>query len=96
MRARIGREYNVITMRAALIRIGNSRGLRIPKALIEQCGFGDAVDLRVEDDCLVVAPDRPLREGWADAFQSAAQTGAPGLLLDGVPANEFDRAEWKW
>jgi antitoxin MazE len=83
-------------MRAALIRIGNSRGLRIPKALIEQSGFSDAVDLRVRGGCLVVAPDRPLREGWAEAFQSAAQAGAHELLLDGAPANEFDRGKWKW
>ena len=83
-------------MRAPLVRIGNSRGLRIPKALIEQCGFGDTVYLRLEDDCLVIARDRPLRGGWANAFQSAARTAEPELLLDRVPANEFDREEWKW
>jgi antitoxin MazE len=81
-------------MRGNLVRIGNSRGLRIPKALIEQCGFGDTVDLRVEDDRLIVARDRPLREGWAMAFRSGA--GEHELLLDRVPANEFDHEEWKW
>jgi antitoxin MazE len=70
--------------------------LRIPKGLIEQCGFGDAVDIRVEEDCLVVAPARPLREGWANAFQSPAQTGAHESLLDGVAANGFDHEDWEW
>src|SRR5207244_7063310 len=36
-------------VRANIVRIGNSRGLRIPRALLDQCGIGDAVDLTVED-----------------------------------------------
>jgi antitoxin MazE len=48
-------------MRTELVRIGNSRGIRIPKPLIQQCGLGDTVELRVENDCLVIAPERRLR-----------------------------------
>jgi antitoxin component of MazEF toxin-antitoxin module len=36
-------------MKAAVVRIGNSRGVRIPKALLEQCRFRDTVELEVED-----------------------------------------------
>ena len=39
-------------MKTELVRIGNSRGVRIPKPFIEQCGLGETVDLRVADDCL--------------------------------------------
>jgi antitoxin MazE len=83
-------------MKVKLVRIGNSRGIRIPKPLIDQCGFGNTVDLRVEHDCLVIAPDPLPRQGWENAFQAAAPTTADQLLLDNIPPNEFDRKDWQW
>ena len=83
-------------MKVELVRIGNSRGIRIPKPLIDQCGFGDTVDLRVERDCLVIAPDRSPREGWERAFQAADRSTEDQLLLDTTVPNEFDREEWQW
>jgi antitoxin MazE len=79
-----------------LVRIGNSRGIRIPKPLIEQCGFGDTVELRVGKNCLVIAPDRPPRQGWKEALQMADPDGKDELLLDTVASNDFDRDEWTW
>ena len=79
-------------MRVDLIRIGNSRGIRIPKPFIEQCGLGDTVDLRVEDGCLVIAPVRRPREDWEASFQ----TTESDELLPNLPLNDFDRAEWDW
>jgi antitoxin MazE len=43
-------------MHAEIIRIGNSRGIRIPKPVLEECGLKEAVDLPVSADGLVVAP----------------------------------------
>ena len=80
-------------MKVNLVRVGNSRGIRLPKTLIEQCGFENAVELSVEDGRLVIERHRPLREGWEEAFRRCA--GADVLLLD-LPASEFDRSEWKW
>jgi len=82
-------------MRVELTRIGNSRGIRIPKPLIEQCGFGDQVELRVTAQGLVVAPHRSPRSGWKEAF-AAATPGKSELLLRGLPPNSFDREEWNW
>ena len=83
-------------MRIELVRIGNSRGIRIPKPLIEQCGFGDVVDLRMERGRLVIAPDRVPRQGWEQAFAAAGLSSRDPLLLRGLPANEFDVEEWVW
>jgi antitoxin component of MazEF toxin-antitoxin module len=58
-------------MKAELVRIGNSRGLRIPKPLIEQCGLGKTVELRVENDRLIISPGRQPRQGWDEAFRGA-------------------------
>jgi antitoxin MazE len=82
-------------MRIELTRIGNSRGVRIPKPLIEQCGFGDEVEARVTPEGLVLAPRRVPRDGWTQAFlQSKSQEDE--VLLERLPENAFDAEEWKW
>ncbi len=99
MKAANSRAYNVITgvcgVKIELVRIGNSRGIRIPKPVIEQCGFGDTVELRVEHDRLIVSPDSLPRQGWEKAFQTACPPAIDELLLDCIPS-EFDRDEWQW
>ena len=82
-------------MRANLIRIGNSRGIRIPKPLLEQAGLGGKVELLVEKGRLVIRPDRSPRQGWEEAFAAMAERGDDGVL-PGRIANAFDRDEWKW
>ena len=82
-------------MKVQLVRVGNSRGIRIPKPLIEQCGFEDAVDLRIENDHLVIAPARLPREGWEEAFRAAGSSTHDELLLN-TSASQFDREEWRW
>jgi antitoxin MazE len=83
-------------MKTELVRIGNSRGIRIPKPLIEQCGLGNSVELRIEDDKLVIAADRGVRQGWDEAFRAARSSKPDTLLLSSVPANKFDEEEWEW
>jgi antitoxin MazE len=78
-----------------LIRIGNSRGIRIPKPLIEQCGLGDAVELRVENERIIISPERQPRAGWEEQFRIALPSPHDELLLDTGP-NEFDDKEWRW
>ncbi len=83
-------------MKAELVRIGNSRGIRIPKPFIEQCRLGDTVELRIEKDRLVISSDRAPRRGWDQAFRAAGSAECDELLLEPLPANKFDREEWKW
>ena len=83
-------------MRVELVRIGNSRGIRIPKPIIKECGFGNTVELRVENHYLVIAADEGPRQGWEEAFAAAGPSSSGGdLLLEGI-ANEFDQREWRW
>lgn len=82
-------------MRASIVRIGNSRGLRIPKTLLEECGIRDAVEISVEKGRLVVQPLPRTREGWAEAALAMAAEGED-KLLDSETANAFDEAEWEW
>jgi antitoxin MazE len=83
-------------MKIELVRIGNSRGIRIPKPLIEQCGFGHEVELRVENQCLVISPKRSARQGWDELFQAAGPSTSDTHLLETAGTNQFDREEWRW
>ncbi|HTR68257.1 MAG TPA: AbrB/MazE/SpoVT family DNA-binding domain-containing protein [Terriglobales bacterium] len=83
-------------MKIDLVRIGNSRGIRIPKPLIEQCGLGDEVELRVENKCLVISPQRLPRAGWEEGFRAAGASVEDERLLEQAGTNEFDRREWRW
>jgi antitoxin MazE len=83
-------------MRRELVRIGNSRGIRIPKPIIEQCGLGDKVELRIEKDRLIIEPEQRPRQGWKEAFAAAGSSGHDPLLLDAMGANKFDEEEWTW
>jgi len=84
-------------MKVELVRIGNSRGIRIPKPLIEQCGFGDTVELHIEQNRLVIARDRPPRKDWRKSFAAASSLiDKDQLLLDAMPQNAFDAEEWTW
>lgn len=80
-------------MRASLVRIGNSRGLRLPKAVLEQCGFGGEVELRVEGRRLIILPIAAARTGWEEAFVAA---GSNQELMLPEFGSEFDETEWTW
>jgi len=83
-------------MKTKLVRIGNSRGLRIPRLLIEQCGLDKTVELRVENDCLVISSERRMRQGWDNAFRVASASLDDELPVEKVASNQFDRKEWQW
>lgn len=87
-------EYIVITMKAQLIRIGNSRGLRLPKAVIDQVGLENEVELCVEGSRIVITAAAPARCGWAEAACRLG-AGSRGLLNPGSPTR-FDEDEWQW
>ena len=60
-------------MKTRIIKIGNSRGIRIPKVLLEQSGLGEEVELEVQDRQIVIRPAERPRQGWEEAFRSMAE-----------------------
>jgi antitoxin MazE len=78
------------------VRIGNSRGIRIPKPILEQCRLQEAAELRVEKDRLVITHERRPREGWEEAFFAAGPSRHDELLLEALPSSAFDREGWRW
>ena len=82
-------------MKTKIIRIGNSRGVRIPKPLLEQAGLEDQVILRVVEDGIVIeSADKP-RADWAEAARILCEKAEDGLL-DEFVLSDFDESEWVW
>ena len=50
------RMYNVITMKAAIITIGNSKGIRIPKPLLEESGLLKSVEIKAKKGEIKITP----------------------------------------
>jgi antitoxin MazE len=83
-------------MRTKLIAIGNSKGIRIPKAAIEQYGLRDDIELDLRADSLVIRPVRAPRKGWDDAFARMRRRGDDQIVADVDNTTEFGRKEWTW
>lgn len=82
-------------MRTRLVSMGNSRGVRLPKPLIEQLGLEDEVELRVEDGAIVISPVTAPRAGWAEAAARLVANSKSTLLDRGRPTR-FDEEQWHW
>lgn len=83
------------TVKTRIIRIGNSRGIRIPKLLIEQVGIGPEVEIAVQQDQLIVRSASGVRQGWDEQFRAMREHGDDRLLKDPV-LTQWDASEWKW
>lgn len=83
-------------MRARVIKIGNSQGLRIPKPILEQTGIMDDVEIEVEKNQIIIRPVKNAREGWDAAFKSMGEKGDDKLIIDDSISNLWDENEWQW
>ena len=78
-----------------IVRIGNSRGIRVPKALLEQAQLPDEVELRAQPGRLVVVGAKRPRDGWAAVARKMRERG-DDKLLDPPRPTKFDDVEWEW
>ena len=92
--------YKVITldtMKTNLIQIGNSKGIRIPKSLIEQYQLGGEIELIPSRNGLLITSSSKPRSGWEDVFKDSAagQKDSDSSAWRSV-SNKFDNEEWSW
>ena len=83
-------------MKTTLISIGNSRGVRIPKPLIEQCGLTEQVEMDVQDRMIIIHAPRQPRAGWGATFAQMARAGDDKLLDAHPVATRWDDEDWQW
>ncbi len=78
-----------------IVPIGNSKGIRIPKAILDQCGIENEVDLEVENGKIIIEPINKIpRKGWTESFTQMAETGEDHLLLEDTIDLEME--DWEW
>lgn len=84
-------------MRASIVRIGNSQGIRIPKVVLEQTRLHGVVDLEVKDEKIIISPVKKPRQDWDRQFKLMAERGDDKLIdSEVVSLTSFDEKEWEW
>jgi antitoxin MazE len=84
-------------MTTKLIQIGNSKGIRLPKSLIEQIGLSDEIEIAVGKGQIVLRPLQSPRAGWDEAFAKALRRNGEQADTEWLNTpNRFDDKEWKW
>ncbi|MGB7202541.1 MAG: hypothetical protein WBD16_09765 [Pyrinomonadaceae bacterium] len=81
-------------MKAQIIQIGNSQGIRIPKVMLEESGISGEVDVELHADGILIRNAQKPRAGWDEAFKTLAENDEELLSNEGT--TEFEKKEWQW
>jgi len=84
-------------VRARVVKIGNSQGIRIPKPILEQTGIMEDVELEVEKNQIIIRPISNPRVGWDFAFKTMAEKVDDVLIheIENI-SHSWDEEEWQW
>jgi antitoxin MazE len=82
-------------VKAKIVRIGNSQGVRIPKPLLDEAGLEGEVELRLVESGIVIERASRARAGWEEAARSVRERGDDGLVDEPTPT-QFDEEGWVW
>lgn len=82
-------------MKTQIIKIGNSKGIRIPKPLLEQSNLKGEVELEVRDEGLLIKSSKKPRHNWDKAFKEMTENDGDELIIEDSPTN-FEEEDWKW
>lgn len=80
-------------MEISVINIGNSRGIRLPKTILERYKITDKIELVFEKGYIILKPKAEPRSGWDQAFKKMRENGDNQLLIDDVFDDE-NFEEW--
>jgi len=83
-------------MKAKVIKIGNSKGIRIPKPMLQECGLGEEVELVVKEDKIIIYPINKVRGGWEETYKKMADIGDDDLIDQANIQTAWDEDEWEW
>jgi len=81
-------------MKIPIIRIGNSKGLRLSKTILEKYQLQDSAELILEEDQIIIRPNKSSRHNWDKSFSNMADNDDDTLLIDHVFDDESFE-EWK-
>jgi len=82
-------------MKVGIISVGNSKGIRIPKVILEQCHFNKEAELEVQGNALLIKPVKKVREGWDKAFQLMHERKEDSLVINDSLDIEMENRQQK-
>jgi len=77
-------------METRLIKIGNSRGVRLPSQLLTEFADNTAFNVIKQGDSLILSPKKNQRENWVSQMKKENGDDTDFLL------NDFDEKDWEW
>ena len=82
-------------MKLNIITIGNSKGIRIPSAVLKQCNIVKELELEIKSNKVILKPvkNKP-RDGWNSAFKLMRRRNDDALIID--DALDLDGGNWEW
>lgn len=80
-------------MDISVIAIGNSKGIRLSKTLLEKYNITDKVELILEKEYIILKPKSEPRDGWENAFKKMHKSGDDNSLINDVFDDE-NFEEW--
>ncbi|MEK7254950.1 MAG: AbrB/MazE/SpoVT family DNA-binding domain-containing protein [Bacteroidota bacterium] len=75
-------------MQISVVQVGNSKGIRLPKAILSKYNIQNVVELVLEEDFILIKPVQMPRQGWDEAFKTMHENGDDALLIADVFADE--------
>jgi len=79
-------------MQVSLRKIGNSRGIIIPSAIIDQLNIGQKVEMSVQEGALVLKPFNSPREGWFEGYDEQKDFDP----LAEMKEIDTEQKDWEW
>jgi antitoxin MazE len=82
-------------MLVSVVPIGNSKGIRLPKTILDQLNISDTLDMEVDNQQIILKPiANTARKGWEKAFKKMHEQNEDQLLINDTSNSE--RFEWEW
>ncbi len=80
-------------MDVPLISIGNSKGIRLSKTILEKYNIQDTIELILEKGFIILKPKTAARKGWENSFKKMYESGDDKpLIADVFEEESFE--EW--
>ena len=80
-------------MELSVINIGNSKGIRLSKTILEKYNISEKIEVILEKGHIILKPKSTPRKNWEKQFKNMHENGDDKLLINDVFEDEnFD--EW--
>jgi len=91
--------YIVITLKELIkmildiVKIGNSKGIRIPKTILEECGISGQVEVEVKNHNIFIKPLNS-RNNWEKEFKKMRSNNDDELIIE--DNLDLEESDWEW